>query len=141
MQAPADFPATMTTLLERMAGPPKPQSLSHVHTLDLSSPHFVSFAQVSSPPRDGVVLLADVMRDVSGQNAQFFVRDVAGREVLLKFTGGDQADEVLAGGMVCVRAPRLHQFLDGQVGLRVEEQDFAQNFKVRGVCAASARRG
>ncbi|KZV77827.1 hypothetical protein EXIGLDRAFT_784744, partial [Exidia glandulosa HHB12029] len=122
---------------------PKPRP-RRVRGIDLESSHFVSFAQASllPPGRDAFVVLADVIQDVTGQTHQLYVRDTDGRDVLLKFHLALEVNErwvqdeipVGGGGMVCIRNPRIHRFLDGQVGLRIEDHDMATNFKYFAGC-------
>lgn len=131
-----------------MADHPLPPPAQRAQSLNLLSAPFIHFAQTlrGGRQREDVVLLADVMEDVSGSRPQFYIRDTEGREVLLKFELDTDAserkvfDDVAIGGMVALRNPHVHHFMDGSVGLRVEEDDMLGSFKAFGCSVEGFRK-
>lgn len=126
-------------------------ALPEQHTLDLTPPDFLPFSQLppSSYPLHGWFFLCTIVRDMSFMRPMYLVSDGEGREVLMAFylDGGDNSRAAegelwpivlaysvadwsavrgwRAGTVVAVNRAMQHRFLDGQVGLRLEDQDLA----------------
>ncbi|KZV94136.1 hypothetical protein EXIGLDRAFT_737437 [Exidia glandulosa HHB12029] len=115
-----------------MSTPNRPK---HKHDLDFDYPDFLTWAQLppfsGEWPARGWVFLADVVRNESFMRPMVRVRDTAGKEVLLAFyldNGNPEAARLAQmgpGTMVAIKNCQAKQFMDGQIGIRLEDQDLA----------------
>ncbi|ORY56794.1 hypothetical protein BCR35DRAFT_326931 [Leucosporidium creatinivorum] len=99
------------------------------HSLELDGLHFPAFADLpphGDAPLRGWVLLGVVFQDTSLlSRSVYWCRDREGKQftVALYFDNGVPKPKIAVGNTLCLENATTHYFLDGQVGVRVEEPE------------------
>ncbi|KAJ1303915.1 hypothetical protein OPQ81_008326 [Rhizoctonia solani] len=108
------------------------------HNLDFEYPNFLTYEQLppnGTIPPHGWVFLGTVVSNVSLWRPFYHVRDTEGKEIFVAFYLGSanplqkELAQLSVGQMMSFRGAFQHQFMDGQVGLRIEDEDL-ENLKV-----------
>ncbi|KAF8314005.1 hypothetical protein DL93DRAFT_2167491 [Clavulina sp. PMI_390] len=109
---------------------------SHKHPIQppFQHPKWVNFRQISRTSDDlpmstiDQLIILDTKCDVSGSYPQHIMQDSEGRDFVVKWQFRDDAREKKMRARdfqsAVIINPRMHEFMDGQIGIRVEDEDF-----------------
>jgi hypothetical protein len=102
------------------------------HDLDFEYPDFLHFRQLppfGDWPLRGWMFFATIISNESFMRPMYRVRDAKGDELLVAFylnNDNPRADEMRnfkVDHTMCFLNVQQHQFMDGQVGLRIEDEE------------------